>query len=46
MSKDDKLQIFSADGTNVYSGKVSRVHVEAGVYLVKIGNEIVKVIVK
>lgn len=46
MSEDDKLQIFSADGTNVYSGKVSRVHVEAGVYLVKIGNEIVKVIVK
>lgn len=46
MSKDDKLQIFSADGTNVYSGKVSRVHVVAGVYLVKIGNEIVKVIVK
>lgn len=46
MSKDDKLQIFSADGTNVYSGKVSRVHVGAGVYLVKIGNEIVKVIVK
>lgn len=46
MSKDDKLQIFSADGTNVYSGKVSRVHVEAGVYLVKIGKEIVKVIVK
>lgn len=46
MSKDDKLQIFSIDGTNIYRGTANRVYVEAGVYLVKIGNEIVKLVVK